>query len=130
MGIVLMFIISIEVLHNTNSHDATFYVSIVKHQQKEEKRMKRKIVAVMLSTAMVFGLQRAVAEMIRKPPQTQAVRTSRKPQTKQMMRTKLMTRAVTPRTRQRNHQQKVTVKRLPCSVLMMPRRYGSGDRGF
>ena len=56
MGIVLMFIISIEVLHNTNSHDATFYVSIVKHQQKEEKRMKRKIVAVMLSTAMVFGL--------------------------------------------------------------------------
>ena len=56
MGIVLMFIISIEVLHNTNSQDATFYVSIVKHQQKEEKRMKRKIVAVMLSTAMVFGL--------------------------------------------------------------------------
>jgi len=33
MGIVLMFIISIEVLHNTNSQDATFYVSIVKHQQ-------------------------------------------------------------------------------------------------
>ena len=31
MGIVLMLIISIEVLYNTNSQDVTFYVSIVKH---------------------------------------------------------------------------------------------------
>ena len=42
MGIMLMFSISIEVLHNTESQDVTFYVSIVEHQQKEETKWKEK----------------------------------------------------------------------------------------